>query len=136
MAGFFAVYHGPEGLRAIAERVHRYTRVLEQGLRTLGLAPKHACFFDTLTVRLTDAARASMETAATAAGLYFRYVGNTVGISLDETTTEADVRAVLTVAAAAVGRPAPTVVAHSESAPTIILSALTNFYFHCFSRTK
>jgi glycine dehydrogenase len=115
MAGFFAAYHGPEGLRAIAARVHGYTRQLDEGLRALGFASRHTCFFDTLTLRLSDAALSSVRAEATAAGLYFRYVGNTVGISLDETTTDADVNAILSIAAAAVDRAAPTVVDTAES---------------------
>jgi glycine dehydrogenase len=138
MAGFFAVYHGPEGLRAIAERVHGYTRQLNEGLRALGLASRHTCFFDTLTLRLSDEALSSIRTEATAAGLYFRYVGKTVGISLDETTTDADVRAILTIAAVAVGRPIPTLVDTAGSVPPnwpeplIRRSAfLTHPVFHC-----
>jgi glycine dehydrogenase len=137
MAGFFAVYHGPEGLRAIAARVHGYTRQLDEGLRALGCASRHTCFFDTLTLRLSDAALSSIRAEATEAGLYFRYVGNTVGISLDETTTDADVQAILSIAAAAVGRAAPTVVDTAESVtpnwpePLIRRSAfLTHPVFH------
>jgi glycine dehydrogenase len=117
MAGFFAVYHGPDGLRAIAERVHRYTRELDEGLRALGLRSRHACFFDTLTLRLSDVALSSFQAEASSAGLYFRYIGNAVGISLDETTTDADVQAILAIAAAVVGRPVPAVMDAPESVP-------------------
>jgi glycine dehydrogenase len=137
MAGFFAVYHGPEGLRAIAARVHGYTRKLDEGLRALGFVSRHGCFFDTLTLRLSDAALSSVRSEATAAALYFRYVGNTVGISLDETTTDADVQAILSIAAAAAGRSAPTVGDTTESVtpnwpePLIRRSAfLTHPVFH------
>ena len=50
MAGMYAVYHGPDGLRRIAERVHNLTRVLARGLAQMGFAIRHDDFFDTLTV--------------------------------------------------------------------------------------
>ena len=111
MAGFFAVYHGPDGLRAIADRVHGHTRRLADGFGGLGLAPRHECFFDTITVELPDDVLAAFRTAAAAAELYFRYEGHAVGISLDETTTSADVQEILAIAAAALDRPVPESVA-------------------------
>ena len=51
MASMYAVYHGPKGLRSIAERVQRLTAMLAAGLRQLGFAPVNAYFFDTLTLR-------------------------------------------------------------------------------------
>ena len=107
MAGFFAVYHGPDGLRAIAERVHALTQRLADGLSALGLDPTHACFFDTLSLPMPDSALARFRSDAAVAGLYLRYEAATVGISLDETTTEDDVREILALAAVAVGQPAP-----------------------------
>ena len=116
MAGFFAVYHGPDGLRAIAERVHGYTRLLADGLGDLGLAARHGCFFDTITVELADGVLAALRNGAEAAELYFRYEGNAVGISFDETTTCRDVQEILAIAAGALGRPAPDVVTPAAAA--------------------
>ena len=87
LAAFYAVYHGPEGLRAIAERVHRLTAILATGLRKAGqTAP--ATYFDTLTL---DIEPIVLKRAA-AAGMNLRLLSATqVGISLDETTTADDV---------------------------------------------
>ncbi|WP_354674333.1 aminomethyl-transferring glycine dehydrogenase [Cupriavidus alkaliphilus] len=91
MASMYAVYHGPQGLKRIAQRVHRLTATLAAGLQALGFARTNASFFDTLTLETgfnTDAIHA----AATARGINLRHAGATrVGISLDETATRADV---------------------------------------------
>ena len=105
IAGFYAVYHGPHGLTAIAERVHRLARRLARGLAGLGLTPRHACFFDTLRVDAGSAgARDGLRQAADAAGFNFRYAGDhDVGLALDETTGREDVDRILQVFAAARG---------------------------------
>ena len=110
MAGFYAVYHGADGLRGIARRVHGLTRRLGAGLRALGVEPAHPHFFDTLRVRVPAAVVTRLRQDATAVGLHFRYVDvSTVGIALDETTTAADVAEILSVCAGALGLPAPSV---------------------------
>ncbi len=110
MAGFYAVYHGADGLRGIARRVHGLTRRLAEGLHALGVQPAHAHFFDTLRLRLSPAVVDRLRKDATAAGLHFRYVDDAaVGIALDETTTGADVAEILSVFAGAMDRPAPAV---------------------------
>ncbi|HOX89205.1 MAG TPA: aminomethyl-transferring glycine dehydrogenase [Burkholderiaceae bacterium] len=91
MASMYAVYHGPEGLKRIARRVHRMTAILAAGLRAAGLAV-NASFFDTITVRGVDAAR--IHAAARAARINLRELGaDAVGITLDETVTRADLAA-------------------------------------------
>ena len=108
MAGFYAVYHGADGLRGIARRVHGLTRRLAAGLRKLDVRVVHPHVFDTLRLGLSPAALDRLRTDATAAGLYFRYVDDsTVGIALDETTTGADVDEILSLFAGALDRPAP-----------------------------
>ncbi|MCH7749002.1 MAG: aminomethyl-transferring glycine dehydrogenase [Acidobacteria bacterium] len=110
MAGFYAVYHGADGLRGIARRVHGLTRRLAEGLHALGVQPAHAHVFDTLRLRLSPAVVDRLRKDATAAGLHFRYVDDAaVGIALDETTTGADVAEILSVFAGAMDRPVPTV---------------------------
>ena len=105
IAGFYAVYHGPRGLTAIAERVHGLARLLARGLAALGFGPRHACFFDTLRVDAGSAgARDRIRNAAEAEELNFRYAGDRdVGIALDETTGRQDVDRILRVFAAAAG---------------------------------
>ena len=91
MASMYAVYHGPEGLKRIARRVHRMTAILAAGLRAAGLAV-NASFFDTITVRGVDATR--IHAAARAARINLRELGaDAVGITLDETVTRADLAA-------------------------------------------
>jgi glycine dehydrogenase len=108
MAGFYGVYHGADGLRGIARRVHGMARRLADGVRALGVVPKHAHFFDTLELALPAARVETLRHDATAAGFHFRYgSGSTVGIALDETTTNADVVAILAMFAKAMNRVAP-----------------------------
>ena len=110
MAGFYAVYHGADGLRGIARRVHGWTRRLAEGLRALGVEVTHPHVFDTLRLSLLPAVIDRLRNDATAAGLHFRYVDESaVGIALDETTTGIDVADILSVFAGAMDRPAPIV---------------------------
>ena len=86
MAGMYAVYHGPQGLRTIAGRIHRLACILAEGLKAAGIKVLTQRFFDTLHV----------ETRADVPGCNLRLVSENVrGISLDETTTRADVAALL-----------------------------------------
>ena len=95
MASFFAVFHGPEGLQAIAERVHHNAVRLQKALRAAGavVGPKH--FFDTITVEV-GVGQAGILAAARHEGVNLRKIGHhKVGISLDETTDEAVLHCVL-----------------------------------------
>jgi len=97
VAGMYAVYHGPQGLLRIARRVASYTAVLAAGLESMGLARTHADAFDTIEVR-TAARTEAVIAAALAAGMNLRRASAaSVGISLDETTTRADVDAIWSV---------------------------------------
>ncbi len=94
MAGMYAVYHGPQGLRRIAGRVNHRARRLVALLRAGGLEPVHQAFFDTLQVRVAGRA-AQVVAKARAVGINLRLVDDdTVGVSVDETTTEAQLQAV------------------------------------------
>jgi glycine dehydrogenase len=97
VASMYAVYHGPQGLQRIAQRVAAYTAVLAAGLERLGLASLHPSAFDTLTLDLgtPSAADAAHQRAAAQRLNLRRYTGARaafVGISLDETTTRDDIR--------------------------------------------
>ncbi|ADI11861.1 glycine dehydrogenase [Streptomyces bingchenggensis BCW-1] len=94
MAGMYAVYHGPEGLRTIARRTHRYAAVLAEGLRAGGVQIVHGAFFDTLTAYVPGRA-AEVVTAAREAGVNLRLTdADHVGIACDETTGRAQLAAV------------------------------------------
>ncbi|HXG56088.1 MAG TPA: aminomethyl-transferring glycine dehydrogenase [Vicinamibacterales bacterium] len=101
IAAMYAVFHGPDGLRAIAERVHNMARVTEHALGALGFTQTNAAYFDTL--RISGADVKAVRKAAGKAGINFRYVGTEIGISFDETTTIEDVTAVINVFAGAAG---------------------------------
>ena len=86
VASMYAVYHGPEGLRAIAQRTHRYAAVLAAAMRDGGVEVAHEAFFDTVTARVPGRAEAVVD-AAREAGVHLRLVdGDTVGVSTSETT--------------------------------------------------
>ncbi|MBD2295458.1 aminomethyl-transferring glycine dehydrogenase [Anabaena sphaerica FACHB-251] len=91
MASMYAVYHGPDGLRAIAENIHQLTATLAAGLEKLGYKISSKYFFDTLRVELGNTKLEAILDAANERNINLRIFDNsTVGISLDETTTEAD----------------------------------------------
>ncbi len=92
IAGFYAVYHGAEGLRLIASRVHRYAQILAAGIAESGHHVLSSCYFDTLRVRIPNRAK-RIAAQAEEAGINLRVIdADTLGISLDETTTRDDLR--------------------------------------------
>ncbi len=96
IASMYAVYHGPAGLKRIAQRVASYTAILAAGLRDLGVSVRSATAFDTLCLDTGTATAAIAARAVTAAMNLRRFPewGDTfIGISLDETTTRDDIRA-------------------------------------------
>ncbi|HKU88031.1 MAG TPA: aminomethyl-transferring glycine dehydrogenase [Casimicrobiaceae bacterium] len=93
MASMYAVYHGAEGLRTIARRTHRLAAILAAGCRKLGVHGAGQAFFDTVTFA-TGAATSAIHARAIAAGYNLRRIDDaTLGVSLDETATRADVTA-------------------------------------------
>ena len=94
MASFYVVFHGPEGLKAIAQRIHRKTVRLAKGLEAAGFKVEPEAFFDTITVNVGVLQKTVMQ-AAVAEGVNLRAVGtDKVGISLDERTRRATTEAV------------------------------------------
>ena len=91
IASMYAVYHGPDGLRRIAQRVHLLTSVLAEGLRQNNLQPVNSSWFDTLTLNTGDNTAALIK-AAEGKKINLRQIdANTIGLSLDETTAADDV---------------------------------------------
>ncbi|WP_219952589.1 aminomethyl-transferring glycine dehydrogenase [Dickeya zeae] len=96
IAGMYAVYHGPQGLKRIAGRIHRLTDILAAGLTARGLTLRHQHWFDTLTVEVAD--KAAVLGRAVSAGINLRAdLDGAVGIALDETTGRDDVLALFAV---------------------------------------
>jgi glycine dehydrogenase len=92
MASMYAVYHGPEGLKEIALRIHRLTHLLAAGLKRLGFSLGSKLFFDTLRVELKDRQVEEFLEAARAQRVNLRVLSDqSIGIALDETTTMNDV---------------------------------------------
>ena len=90
MAASYAIYHGPTGLKKIAEKVYGLTELLAVNLRKLGYTLENTNHFDTLTIE-TGAQTADLRVLAEKAQRNLRYTATTTSISLDETTQEADV---------------------------------------------
>lgn len=105
MAGMYAVYHGPEGLKKIALRIHGLAQMLNEGLKAAGVSQLNEHFFDTLKIAVAD--KKAIEREALKRELNFRYFeSNHVGISIDETTTAEDVKTILEVFGAAAAKEA------------------------------
>jgi len=108
MAGFYAVWHGPAGLRTIALRVHRAARTLAAGLERLGFALPAEPFFDTVRVGVGAGRADRVLAAALERGINLRRLdADTVVVALDETVADGDLEDLLAAFAAVAGRPAP-----------------------------
>ena len=102
MAGAYGVYHGPEGLMDIAESIHLRTATLNAALKGMNLEQSNEFFFDTLKVHLKVSDTSRLRVLAEDAEINFRYFDSkTVGISLNETTTDSDIAEIIAVFAAA-----------------------------------
>jgi len=94
MASMYAVYHGPDGIKNIASRIHQLTVALANGLRKLGYAQLNELYFDTIKVQTKNLKQ--IRKTALKKEINLRYIdAQTIGISLDETTTEDDVAVLL-----------------------------------------
>ncbi|WP_320822144.1 aminomethyl-transferring glycine dehydrogenase [Reinekea sp.] len=91
MAGFFAVYHGPDGLKRIAQRIHRLTGILAEGLEAKGIRVVNSHFFDTITIDPLHNVDLILERASAHSVNFRRYKNDNLGISINETTTREDI---------------------------------------------
>jgi glycine dehydrogenase len=115
IAGFYAVWHGPDGLRRIARRVNLQARLLADAARQGGHRLRHDMFFDTIALEVTDAD--GLIAAASAAGCNLRRIDATgVGIALDETVTRADLTRLAAVLGGGLAAAAPSI-------PSVLLRA-------------
>src|SRR5512133_1283786 len=98
IAAMYAVYHGPKGLRAIAERVHDFAAKLAQGLRQLGFKIAHENFFDTIRLELGQGSSRDLIERAARAGCNLRAAGDhAISIALDETATDFDIETLMSI---------------------------------------
>jgi len=113
MAGMYGVYHGPEGLKNIAGRVHGLTKQLASGIDALGLKQVNEHFFDTIKIAVAD--KNAIQKEAVKHEINFRYFAdNHVGVSIDETTTSADVATIIQIFASAIGKKTSTSTANGQ----------------------
>ena len=121
IAAMYAVYHGPQGLTQIAQRVNQLTLIFARGVQSLGLAVEQQAFFDTVTLR-TGAQTAALHEKARATGINLREVdAERLGLSFDETTTQADIEQLW--ALFADGKPAPDFTALAAGADSSLPAA-------------
>ncbi len=118
MAAMYAVYHGPGGIRRIAERVHEFTRILARGIAGPGHTIVHTAFFDTLRIQLKGIRPETLRKSAEGRFYNFRYFDDgTVGVTLDERTTATELADLLEIfSGGKVGSKDVTAIAHTEQA--------------------
>lgn len=108
MAGMYAVYHGPKGLRAIGERVHAFAQILENALSEMGYAQENEYYFDTLKIKVSSQQMETIRSTALAAEINFRYIDSGyIGVALDETINENSLCQVVDVFAKGAQKSAP-----------------------------
>ncbi|MCC5913010.1 MAG: aminomethyl-transferring glycine dehydrogenase [Balneolaceae bacterium] len=103
IAGFYAVYHGPQGIKRIASKIHGLTKLTAAGLKKLGFSVRNEQFFDTITIDGLDVETVeAIRTEAFRNKVNFRYKGNSIGISFDEAKHLEDAELVLDIFASAI----------------------------------
>ncbi|MCE7057791.1 aminomethyl-transferring glycine dehydrogenase [Algoriphagus sp. AGSA1] len=114
MASFYAVYHGPKGLRNIALRTHGLAKLTASALKQLGYEVPSGNYFDTIKIRIEAKSLNAIQSLALSAKMNFRYEYDTVFLSFDEAKTLADIRSVVEVFAKAKGLATPDLTALAE----------------------
>ncbi len=102
MAGMYCVYHGPKGIKNIADRIHHLSFLLASNLREMGLQVMNTHFFDTITVETADTAKLKSLAEAKKVNMFYRE--GSVSVSIDELTTEDELRLLLDIFAEANGK--------------------------------
>ena len=103
MSGMYATYHGPDGIKAIAERIHFLTVLLNQSLASIGYQQLNNSFFDTLNIRVTEVEKVKVKSRSLEHQINFHYTEDSVQISLDETVSLQDINDIVTVFSEAKG---------------------------------
>ncbi|MHB1687379.1 MAG: aminomethyl-transferring glycine dehydrogenase [Ignavibacteriaceae bacterium] len=107
MSSMYAVYHGPNNLKKIAERIHKLTKLLETSLKELGFAQTNKLFFDTLKIQLNPGELDKLnliKNESSAKEINFRYHNNSIGISLSEITNYKDILEIISIFSGAVNK--------------------------------
>lgn len=108
LAGMYAVYHGPDGLRAIANKIHSLTRLLDNNLKELGFVQNNEHYFDTLTVDLSNHSASILDELKKQCiknKINLRYIDeNTIGISVDETKSVKDIKKLINIFSSSIGK--------------------------------
>jgi glycine dehydrogenase len=128
IAAMYAVYHGPEGLRAIARHVHYLTQSLDRALGAMGIRQVNTGYFD--TVRIEGVGVEAVRAAAEQRHINFRYADGGIGISLDETVSSDDLWTILEVFEKVTGRAAPGAISPPSTAIPTPLQRITGFLTH------
>ena len=106
MASMYGVYHGPQGLKTIAEKIHHLACGIAEQLEKLGLKLENKTFFDTISISVTDnILLQKIKTIAESKQINFRYSENIISISIDETTNAKDAKEIVEIFAEALGNP-------------------------------
>jgi glycine dehydrogenase len=130
IAAMYAVYHGPDGLKAIANRVHGMAARVADALSTIGCRQTNHAFFDTLWIEGVDPV--AVRAAAERRGINFRYANEGIGIAFDETVSDEDAQDVVGALADAIGKPSPRLgpTAYSSAALPAALRRTSPFLTH------
>ncbi len=130
MASMYAVYHGPNGIRRIAERIHALTQLLAKAIADLDLKPVNTACFDTLTLQ-ADGLSDRVRPIALAAQINLRHIdANSLSIAINETTTVADVEALVGVLAKALGKNAPAVDPEADGYQPVAVPRESDYLTH------
>ncbi len=123
MSAFYAIYHGPQGLKTIAGRIHQLTNLLATGLKKTGYALRYESWFDTLTIE-TPNQQSALLSKANQQGINLRAVndsnGDAIAISLDETSDHALVEQLLTLFSSGIAEPQAAAVSFTASPQTLL----------------
>ena len=103
MAGMYAVYHGPKGLKHIANKVHQNTALLAKSLTNAGLTLENETFFDTIRIKVTDTEKVKEIALSNEVNFYYPD-STTVSISINETTNKKDLEQILSVVSEALNK--------------------------------
>ncbi|HZV69172.1 MAG TPA: aminomethyl-transferring glycine dehydrogenase [Saprospiraceae bacterium] len=116
IAGMYAVYHGPEQLKKIAQQVHNNTAAIYRHLVSIGLTPQHDSFFDTLSIPVSGDQKNKIKVEAEKRKINFHYTAGDIRLSLDETVSKEDLNDICATFSAALGK--------SISAETLVADAM------------